>query len=394
MHSSNRPPLYLMERQTVERRLHPCEIEYLLEHHRDHLSFAPTRQRHVWRITTGGHVGVLHTPLRRIIVSAKIPLVNLLYLIDPDTDPKLIRDPATPGQGQEVLDLFALLLAQRMQQRAAAGLHRAYRQRHASGQVLLGRLDLPTQLRQAPGRHNQLHCQFDDLTDELPCHLIPRRLATVLARSSLISDAVQAQLRQALSGFAHLPDESLDVQAVEQLRRQPLPSEYQSLREVCLLLAEQLAPDSADRRQSSGLLLSLERLFERFLGRLLQQTFREQDEVTVSLQRDFTAGDLTLRPDVSIERNGGSIVVIDAKWKRLGQTPNPEDLYQALSYAVLLGGRTAMLIYPGGRRRSWCHAAPCGRTVEARTLRVTGSLEQCRRSARRLGREIRQLVRR
>jgi hypothetical protein len=65
-------------------------------------------------------------------------------------------------------------------------------------------------------------------------------------------------------------------------------------------------------------------------------------------------------------------------------------VYQALAYGAALGVRRAVLVYPGGRDRAWTYDLAHGPLrVEVRTLRVRGGLDCCRRSLRRLGRDLR-----
>jgi hypothetical protein len=80
---------------------------------------------------------------------------------------------------------------------------------------------------------------------------------------------------------------------------------------------------------------------------------------------------------------------VEAKWTRLDGAPPADDVHQMLAYCCGLGLRRAVLVYPGRRDRLWTYelrAAPL--RVEVRTLRVTGGPEACRRSLRRLAREL------
>jgi len=105
--------------------------------------------------------------------------------------------------------------------------------------------------------------------------------------------------------------------------------------------------------------------------------------------------DLHLRPDVTLDRAGRPVLVVDAKWKRLKGTPLvTEDVYQVLAYCTALGVRRGVLVYPGRRDRAWEYrlaGAPV--CLEVRTLQVVGTREAMARALRRLPRALRRGLR-
>ena len=122
----------------------------------------PTRQPGLFRVIPTGHVGTILAPDCRLLLQPKIPIRNVLYLLDNNADlpPLAYTTPVTPGG--DLIDLLAAQLAQRLAERAAAGLRRGYQERAETGAFLQGRLDVAAQLRDPQGRREQLHCQFDD----------------------------------------------------------------------------------------------------------------------------------------------------------------------------------------------------------------------------------------
>src|SRR5262245_5838728 len=166
--SHPRPPLLLTERTGRLCRLPPADVAYLLEHHRTRLELLPTGERHHYRVTPAGVAGVIVAPTRRLVISPKIPLRNPFSLLDP------LAPLDSPPDRTEALDCLAGQLARHLAQRVAAGLHRGYRERGHAGAALVGRLDLPAQLREAAGRKDTLHSRHDDLTADLPVNQAAR----------------------------------------------------------------------------------------------------------------------------------------------------------------------------------------------------------------------------
>src|SRR5262245_16882380 len=102
------PTLRLVERRRRRCRLAPDEVRFLLEHHCAHLDLTPTPCRNVWQVTPTGVAGVILTPLRRVVISPKLPLRNVLFLLDPHSEPDDVN--TSPSDGEAVIELLVGLL--------------------------------------------------------------------------------------------------------------------------------------------------------------------------------------------------------------------------------------------------------------------------------------------
>ena len=176
---------------------------------------------------------------------------------------------------------------------------------------------------------------------------------------------------------------------------------YRPLLDLCRLLADSLAPgEAAGTTPGPAFLLDMERVFEQYITHEVVRALVRDNRHTVSVQPLLTVTepvpgqpDLTIRPDILIDRGGCVLAVVDAKWKRPADLLLPADLYQVLAYATTLGAGRAVLVYPGRRDRVWRYALPrAAVAVEVRTLRVIGPRDACARSLTRLGRAIRRSV--
>lgn len=364
--------LRLRERRPRLCRLAPDEVRHLLEHHRAHLDLTPAGGRNVWRVRPGGVAGVILTPRRRIVIEAKIPISTLLSPFERQTG-------AVRPHG-DVLDALAEQLARTMLERAAVGLHRGYRERPHQGPFLVGRLDLMAQLREPPGRKEQIHSRPDEFTADLPCNQIPKALAGRLAASPFLGDAARALLRQARAAFDPVDDAALSIDGLATLSREPTPAGYGPLLDLCHILTGVAGAEAGPQ----ALLVSLDRWFERYVTRAVEAEFGP----AVHSQRTYHVGEpgVLVRPDVAIEQDQRVAVVVDAKWKRLGAGgPESDDLYQVLAYAGLLGATDAVLAYPGRGRPSTLTFARLPTRVHLYRVRVSGPPTRFVRQLRTLG---------
>jgi 5-methylcytosine-specific restriction enzyme subunit McrC len=377
-------------------RLAPADVEFLLQHHRGRIEVVPTGRRRCYRLTSAGYAGVLVAPTCRLVIRPKVPLDNLFALLDPAAPLPSADDRITPVPGAETLEFLAARLAQRMAERAAAGLHRAYAERAEQGPFLQGRLDLPAQLREAPGRKEQLHCLRDDLTADVPYNQVPKATAERLLSSPLVGEAVRAELRQALASFATVSPVAVGAEALSGLSA---PEAYRPLLDLCGLLLAGLAPgEAAGAVGAPAFLLDMEQAFEGYLTRGVVSAFARSRRFTVAAQAAHTVNrpapgqpDVSMRPDLLIGMDGKQVVAVDAKWKRPPKGALvTADLYQVLAYCTALGLGRGVLVYPGRRDRAWEYEFPhTPIRVAVHTLRVAGPREACARSLRRLARSLR-----
>jgi 5-methylcytosine-specific restriction enzyme subunit McrC len=392
-----RRTVLLTERVPRRVRLAPADVDFLLARHAADVELTPTGRRGAFRLTPGGRAGVVVTPTRRLVIRPKIPLQNLFFLLDPDAPSPAGSDESAPAPGAEALHFLAGRLARLMEERVAAGLRRGYREQSDRGPILQGRVDVAAQLREAPGRKDQLHSRYDDWTADVPCNRAPTGTAELLLASPLLGEPVRAALRRALRGFDGVTPAAPTPEAFAAAEADRLAEGYRPLLDLCRLLAEGLAPGEASGPTACpAFLLDTDRVFERYVTRGVAAAFADGGRWAAAVQEPHAvtrAADgrppVEMRPDVTLYRDGRPALVLDAKWKRPAGAPASADLYQMLAYCAGLGVGRAVLVYPGRRDRVRTLAllhTPFA--VEVRTLRVTALPERCRRSLRRLARSL------
>src|SRR4051794_22546453 len=94
--------LVLTERVAHVCRLAPADVAFLLTAHRGRFELTPPHQRHRYRLTALGHVGIVVAPTCRLVIRPKVPLSNLLLLLAPLAPVSSVPDAVTPPPGLEV----------------------------------------------------------------------------------------------------------------------------------------------------------------------------------------------------------------------------------------------------------------------------------------------------
>ncbi len=331
--------------------------------------------RGTYRLTPRGCVGVIDALTTRIDIEPKIPLANVLHLLDPDG--ALAVPPLTAGRAPRgLIEALAGRLMALLMERVAAGLRPGYVEREDALPYLRGRLNVSAQVRAA---QDKLHCRFDDFSVDTPWNRQVKAVVRLLFDSRLVGSEIEINLRHALSAFSEVSDETASDAALGGWLDEPLISDYRPLIELSRVLCAALD----GRGVRPAFLIDLERVFERYIARGLWRFFAGGD-VQVEAQPWLTLDGPTppgwpplgLRPDIVLRRDGRSIAVIDVKWKRLTRGPEVDDLHQALAYARLLETGRAVLVYPGAC--NWRHEYDAADTrLGLHRLRVVGLPERC-----------------
>jgi 5-methylcytosine-specific restriction enzyme subunit McrC len=365
----------LVERRSRLCRLRRDDLDFLLAHHRTHLDVQPTHQRGVYRLTPRGYIGVIDAPRARIEIGPKIPLANVIHLLDSD---EALRLPVTVGGASGgLIELLAERFAALLAERVAAGLPAGYVEREEALPYLRGRIDVVAQLRDASPTSHRLHCRFDDFVIDTPANRQVKAVARLLLASPFTGGNVADKIRQTLTAFAEVSDEPASDAAHEQL------DNHDSLLTLSRMLLAALEAGGA----RPVFLIDLERAFEGYVARGLRQAFTGGDvQVDVQPSLPFTGSGppLTLRPDIVLRRAAQALAVIDVKWKRLRPGPEADDLHQALAYGAALGTPRTILVYPGRRNRRWEYAIPNWPfMLGLQRLRLCGRRDACDAALRR-----------
>jgi 5-methylcytosine-specific restriction enzyme subunit McrC len=391
--------LILEERRPRLCRLSHADASFLIREHRCHLDVLPDPRPHRYRLVANGYVGVILAPSLRLVIRPKLPLRNLLHLLDPSAT--FAGEDEVQGREAEPVDVVADWFRCRLDDLIASGLHQGYRESPSQGSLLQGRLDVRAQLRNAPGRKDQLHGQVEHFTRDMPCNQVLRSTTELLVASPLLAEEVSQSLRQTLQKLEGISTIPLHDEVWKTLAGASLPPAYRPVLELARGLAQGCIPtDQTGTTPAPAFLLNLERLFERHISRGIETAFARRAPCQVDLQASHSIAEPTpqqpgwsIRPDVLIRRAGNPRLVLDVKWKRLSRTALvSEDVYQVLAYAQALRVHWAILVYPGSRDALWQYpitGTPV--TLQIRKVRVTGPWKRCLRSLNKLGRDLRRL---
>lgn len=303
-----------------------------------------------------------------------------------------------------LLDLLALLLAEGAIQIAQQGILHDYVMREEALTHVRGRLREYEQATRRFGQLQLLECRFDELETDIPENQLLAAGLAIAKRVARDPD-VRRLAARAHAVFSEVADGSAALGEPPEPEYNRRNEHYRPVHVIARLFLRNLAvadlysPGSGD---SFAFMLDMNRLFEDFVTRVLQDTFRDT-EVRVRPQvRDRTL--LTeartgkpyaaVIPDILLEwgRDPVRQVPVDAKYKLYDDRKiDQADIYQTFFYAWAYADRDdeadapAFVLYPGRlgsagtHLRAQARAGGRGATIRALPVDVPVLLSTIRR---------------
>lgn len=326
------------------------------------------------RITASSWVGIVRFEQFEIRVEPKLAgdTLGLLEMLEYASNLDALRRNSghrtLDMQGANLMDLIASLFATAVEGILRRGLLADYVGQEDELPVLRGRLLPDQQMVRRFGRIDRLVCRFDERENNvLENQILAAALSLCAVR--VRHESVQQRVRRLLAVLLEVCDiQRLDLAAARsQLAYNRLNEHYRDAHKLAWLLLDALGTKdilSAGDARCFSFLLDMNRLFEAFVARMLQELCRPCGYVVHcqlgenSIIQDATTLQPYARviPDVVIQSTGPGAVTrlpIDAKYKCYDhrKVANP-DIYQCFLYAQAYGNTAsqhpplAILVYP------------------------------------------------
>lgn len=322
-------------------------------------------------VVAGPYVGVVNLECVSIHVRPKLAGRELavLQMLDYASGLSALRDLEQVqhfGEGLNLRDLVCLLLTREADRLLRHGLRRDYLRREEALPTLRGRLLPDRQILRRYGQLDRLECRYDELSSDIVDNRLCGAALQVAARTATDS-TVRKHARRLAGDFTNVcaTDAFYATKAEQRLSYHRGNEHYRSAHRWALLLLHGTA--FADLYAVSGpssqaFMFDMNRLFEKFVTRLLQDAahgtgikVRAQASLSRAICHEDGRSHTTITPDIQLIRGHGLQArrcSIDAKYKNYTHNKiTPIDLYQSFAYAEALSHRagertpTAFILY-------------------------------------------------
>ncbi|PLT43940.1 McrC family protein [Paenibacillus sp. FSL W8-1187] len=252
-----------------------------------------------------------------------------------------------------ILELFMRMFIDEAALLVKRGLKSDYRQHQSNEHYYKGKLDVSQQIKHNVAYRERFFIAYDELTIDRPENRLIK--ATIERLRKIATNAeVQKKLSVLLEAFDLIDtpvDLDLDWERVSLDRGM---QEYEPILSWCrLFLSDRSFTPFKGGGVAYALLFPMEKLYERYMARLLQKNLAGLD-IRIRLQDGKhhlfqSPAKFQLRPDIVLEGRSGTVIV-DTKWKLLSVGGNygiaQSDMYQAYAYAKKYDARQVVLLYP------------------------------------------------
>lgn len=327
--------------------LTPQEVQRLRMAAGDRIRLTAGDRPNNWFVRASQYVGTVVTPDLQLLVRPKVPIANVLYLLEEDGNALAVNQREFHyGTDPEIVPAFATLYARRLEDTLATGIVRAYVTEEEQLTAPRGRIDIARQVRTG-WRVMPVACRFDEYAVNIPLNRILLAAARRLMRMAGLAPATRRSLLRSIHGLDGVgPLQRSDIERSTRFTR--LDERFRATEALArIVLASASVRDEQGSVSAGSFFLDMNAVFERFvsyrLARLVPSPLRVDLQHALALDED---GHVGMRPDI-VARDGTSVVAVaDAKYKistdGLGRTP---DYYQLLAYTTALALPAGLLIY-------------------------------------------------
>ncbi len=283
-----------------------------------------------------------------------------------------------------LFDVFISEFLSSMEHLVKRGVRSDYVQQQDNLQALRGKLLISQHLRANLIRKDRFYTEHDDYTLDRPENRL-LHLALQRVMSWTLNTNNQKRVRELSVFFSNVP---LPISLQADLQRirvgRGMEHYHEAVAWMRLILADMSPLTGAGKHSVLSLLFPMEAVFEAYVGKHLRRQlcepyrFRTQSR-SFSLVKHRGYKWFQLKPDLLVEKNGSTELVLDTKWKLLDSALNDGsnkyglsqgDFYQLFAYGQnhLNGQGDVLLIYP--RTDTFQHALPVFEFSSSPNLRL------------------------
>lgn len=346
------------------------------------VQIAPSREGPgLYDLTPGSDVGAVLLPTFECVISPKIPIDRLLFLLSYTVDPTAWREhlvdlePETglvEGMGGAFLAVVRRVLRR--------GLLQGYRIEEEALATVRGRIRFDDQIRYRHGVFPPVEVRHDEFTEDIEHNRLLKAALVRLERLRIRSPRARRELRAQRAAFERVATCDYHPAKLPTIQYSRLTEHYRPAIQLAKLILRSTSIEIQHGRvAAASLLVDMNQAFEDFVVlalreelKLSEQTF-PQGCTEHPLHLDLGAR-VTLKPDISWWEAGRCVFIGDVKYKTVTAAGvNHPDLYQLLAYTEATDLPTGLLIYASGETESTVHeVVNAGKRLEVMALELGG----------------------
>ena len=252
-----------------------------------------------------------------------------------------------------ILDLYFAIFVQKLRDVLHCGLVKQYRKNEGNVKALKGSIKFANHIRQNIVHQERFFVRHTMYDTEHKLHMILYKTLLLLKQINSNPD-LHSEIGALLLDFPEMPDISITEATFSKIVFSRKTEIYRDLISIAKMILLKYHPDiKSGGNNVLALMFDMNLLWEKFVLVSLRKHFSGDFEIREQRRKDFWKPEygrtVPVRPDIILkDRSSGECVVLDTKWKNLGNnSPSAEDLRQMYVYNDYYGARKTALIYPG-----------------------------------------------
>lgn|GEM_PF-1362912 len=386
--------LELVEWETLDVNLSSTEISDLLR--------CPAKVLHIQtlsggmcRLRPGPVVGRLQLGTVDLKILPKYSMPSLLAMLAEVHElVHLTPDLVGYDTNREIVDLLVQIFLSQVEGVVRQGLKRAYIQEDEELVTVRGRIDLRRTVDLHLRGKAKVQCRYEDYTLDGPENRILLAALHAITGTGLFT-VLRRNLAHLLAaefvGVRHIHPPVVRSGKVEYDR---LNQYYYPAVQLAQLIMRSIGiTQDFGMTEADGFLLDMNQLFEKYVFRKLQKALGV-NRTQVRKQQTFPfdlANQASIKPDLIIQSQQGRRIVADTKYK-IGNKPDPNDLYQMLAYCRVLNISNGVLITVGNGKSRRYEVRDSATTIDVISIDLSGSIAGVDASTRELADSISKLL--
>lgn len=325
----------------------------------------------MYSLRTTHFVGTVGLGKRVIRILPKVSDTNLIRLLIRGELTSTLAGIATFAARRDVPNLLADLFLQASDDAVRRGVLQDYEERKDTLPFVRGRIDFAKQIRSG-GLTVPVPCVYAARTADIRVNREILGAAWRLLRLGRLGSHRTRRLRHLVAVLSEQGVSPATVPNDAPIPWSRLNRRYRQAVGLADLVLRSMAIASASGAVTgASFLVNMNLVFQEYLAYMLRSRLAPYG-LEVTSQKEYRldhGGFIRFYPDLVVKRSGRTVLIIDAKYKRLTGSKHPynEDVYQVAAYCMRLGVRRSALIFPEALERNY-HLDMAAGGVELSTL--------------------------
>ncbi|MET3682928.1 5-methylcytosine-specific restriction enzyme subunit McrC [Alkalibacillus flavidus] len=250
------------------------------------------------------------------------------------------------------LDIFVTLFLRETQSQLKRGIIKGYQKVGNNLSTVKGKINFREQLRTNVIDKSKFYCNYSKFTDDIFINRIIK-YTLIYLRNKPISAENKNLIKQLLVYLEGVTVCDVDMKSLDEITFDRNSKRFSQTIEYCKLLLNSYVLDlKIGDNKVNHLLFDMNKLFEKYIFKILRNTYKNnvyyQPSAYLLKNIDFPHKKHNrISPDIVLNNEEGTNLIIDTKWKVVNNFVNEKDVYQMFTYLnTLENSKEAILLYP------------------------------------------------